>query len=111
MAKTPRKTIEMEIPCDTDRLYGDLKKAAAYLLEVHAAHPTAQLDENWLGYETMELRFIYHRPETDEEMGERHEAEAATERYREQERQKKAEREEKERQLRDLAKELGRTVR
>ena len=111
MTKTQRRDIMMELPCDTARLYGDLKQAAAYLLEVHAAHPTAQLDESWLGHEIMEMRFIYYRPETDEELAARHEAEAATERYREAERKRKAEREEKERQLRDLARELGRTVR
>ena len=111
MTKSPRQQIAVVIPCDTERLYGDLKTAAAYLMEVHAAHPTARLDESWFGYDIMEMQFIYHRPETDEEMAQRHEAEAATARYRETERKRAEERAEKERQLRDLAKELGRTVR
>lgn len=68
--KSERRTVEVAIDCDTSRLYGPLADAIAYLQEVLAAHPEAaglSLDEHWTGYEDMEMRFVYARPETDEE--------------------------------------------
>ena len=57
--------------CDTERLYGPLPDAIAYLQEMHAKHPEAKLHEEWSGYsgyEKMEMTFRYTRPETDEEL-------------------------------------------
>jgi hypothetical protein len=52
-------SIQSSIHCDTDRLYGTLDQAIAYLNEVKAAHPdhTLQLSEEWTGYEDMHMEF------------------------------------------------------
>ena len=77
--KTPqepaRKSVEVEVECDTARLYRPLNVALAYLKEVEEKHPHAMLDAHWTGYEGMTLRFVYYRQETDEEMQERLERE------------------------------------
>ena len=63
-----RLKVQETFECDTDHLYdSDLKKAAAYLLEMDAKYPGASLEEHWYGYEEMELRFSRYRDETDEE--------------------------------------------
>lgn len=64
---TARATVEREIDCDTDRLYGSLPGAIAYLQEIHAKYPEAMLDEHWTGYEDMTMRFAWSEPQTDEE--------------------------------------------
>ncbi len=64
---TARATVEREVDCDTNRLYGPLDGAIAYLQAVKAEHPKAQLDEHWTGYEDMYMRFAWSEPQTDEE--------------------------------------------
>lgn len=65
-SKTPI-TVEMRIDADRERLYGPILEAIAYLREVHAQHPNAELDEHWTGYEDMDMTFVWHRQETDDE--------------------------------------------
>jgi hypothetical protein len=62
-----RATVEREAECDTDRLYGPLDNAIAYLREVYEQHPQATLDEHWTGYEDMEMRFAWNELQSDEE--------------------------------------------
>lgn len=64
---TARATVEREFPCDTDKLYGPLPEAIAYLQEIAAKYPKASLDEKWTGYEDMYIRFAWSEPQTDEE--------------------------------------------
>ena len=64
--KFPRLLTEVEVPCDVNRLYGPLDVSVTYLQEVRTEHPEAQLDENWTGYEDMEMRFVYYKPMNDE---------------------------------------------
>jgi len=65
--KYPRKMVNRSIPCDTERLYGDLRQAIAYLQEVHEKHPSAKLNETWLSYEDMTMEFSWVEEESDEE--------------------------------------------
>lgn len=67
--KFPQLTsVEAEIDCDTDKLYHhDLGVAIQYLVEIKTQYPNASLDEKWTGYEDMYMRFVYDRPETDDE--------------------------------------------
>ena len=64
---TPREQVVACLDCDTERLYGSLLEAATYLMEIHALYPDATLEENWTGYEDMDMRFTWWRDETDEE--------------------------------------------
>jgi len=60
--------IEVEIDCDTEKLYhSDLGVAIQYLVDIKAQYPKASLDEKWTGYEDMYMRFVYTRPETTDE--------------------------------------------
>ena len=102
-----RKKVLETLGCDTARLYGDLLEAAYYLIEVHAKHPNATLEEHWTGYEDMEMRFSWSRPETDEEMRERAEHEAATARFEAAQREKAKAREERRKIYLALKREFG----
>ena len=64
---TARAIVEREVDCDTNRLYGNILGAIAYLGEIKEKYPEAQLDEKWTGYETMYMRFAWSEPQTDEE--------------------------------------------
>lgn len=77
--KAKAKVIEIEVACDTDRLYGPIDGAIAYLAEVRDAHPgiAITLDEHWYGYEDMRMRFVYTRKESAAEIAERKRQEAA----------------------------------
>lgn len=60
--------IEVEIYCDTSKLYHqDLGVTIQYLVDIKTQYPNASLDEHWTGYEDMYMRFVYTRPETDDE--------------------------------------------
>jgi len=66
--KFPKKAIDREVECDTDKLYHpDLNVTIQYLSEIKAQYPTASLEEKWTGYEDMYMRFTYRDDETDEE--------------------------------------------
>ena len=110
--KTPkepqRKRVEVEIDCDTNRLYGDLKEAAAYLLEIAEQYPQASLDEHWTGYEDMEMRFVYHREENDEEFAARLEEERQEADRLERQRAEGAKKAERRQQWEKLNREFGR---
>lgn len=59
------------VECQTNRLYGPLPGAIAYLQEVQAQYGGKQdlaLEEHWTGHEDMEMRFTYLDDETDDEM-------------------------------------------
>lgn len=64
---TARAIVEREVDCDTGKLYGPLPGAIAYLQEIAAKYPKAELDEKWTGYEDMYMRFAWSEPQTDEE--------------------------------------------
>ena len=69
-----RKTVEVEVDCDTERLYGPIEGAITYLLEMRQLHGHETgfgLQEKWTGYEDMHMAFTYSRIETDEEYDER----------------------------------------
>lgn len=75
-----RKMLEVELDLDTNKLYDDLPKAIAYLQQIASQHsdkPDLHIEEKWIGYEDMYLRFTYHRLETDEEYNSRMEIEEA----------------------------------
>lgn len=55
---------------DTVKLYGPLKEAGLYLLELAEKYPDGSLDEHWTGYEDMEMTILFTSEETDDE--ERH---------------------------------------
>jgi hypothetical protein len=78
-------TLQTVIPCDTDKLYGNLGTAIAYLQEVRAAHPnhTLQLTEEWTGYEDMHMEFTLFRMETKEEAYTRADSQATLDKARE----------------------------
>lgn len=76
MTNDEHKMVEERMDADTYRLYGNLKDAADYLLEVAEQHPDAQLDEYWTGYEEMYMTFVWMRFETDEEVASRKQQEA-----------------------------------
>jgi hypothetical protein len=67
--KNERKLVEVEVDCETNRLYGSLDGAIAYLQEIKEQYKDTNivLDENWTGYEDMQMRFVYTRLENDEE--------------------------------------------
>lgn len=94
MTKAPRLMVEVEVDCDTKRLYGTIDEAIKYLQEVKEAHKgiDIQLDECWTGYEDMHMRFVYSRPETDKEYADRRKQEQA-------EARRKAQRDKEEREL------------
>lgn len=79
VAEPQKQKTTVEIACDTGRLYDSLPKAIKYLQEVLAANPGTDisLDEHWIDYEIMEMRFTYSRLETDEEFAARLEREQA----------------------------------
>jgi hypothetical protein len=93
-----RRTVEEFVYADCERLYGPWDVAIAYLQELREKYPTATLEEKWTGYEDMEMRVSWSRPETDEEMAERLRVEAAMAEHerRERIRQKERLRDEKE---------------
>ena len=62
-----RIQVEVEVDCDTNRLYGNIQDAIKYLQEVAKNYPGIVLDEHWTGYEDMEMRFVYYREENDDE--------------------------------------------
>lgn len=64
-----RKIVEAEVDCDTNRLYGKIDDAIAYLIEVRDRHRGTDigLEEHWTGYEDMTMRFVYSREENDDE--------------------------------------------
>lgn len=92
-----KKKVERQLDVDTNRLYGTLSEAIAYLQEVQSANkdkPDLSLTENWTGYEYMDMIFTYSTLETDEEF----EFRLQLEEYRRKEVEKAAARE-KQRQL------------
>jgi len=107
-APPPRiQNIERVIECDTKRLYGPLFMAIAYLHEIQQLEPTATLEEEWSGYEDMELRFVYHNAETDEEYQTRLDYIELARKNRERDTQKAASRQTKLAQFNKLKRELG----
>lgn len=70
-----RQMVERDFDCDTDRLYGSLDDAIAYLAEIKQKYPDAKLDEHWVGYEDMTMRFVWYEEETDAEYTHRIESE------------------------------------
>jgi Skp family chaperone for outer membrane proteins len=86
------RVIQSYIACDTDRLYGTLDQAIAYLNEVKAAHPnhTLQLSEAWDGYEDMHMEFTAFIRETQPEANLRAEEEIRQETERNELREKVA---------------------
>lgn len=105
---TCRRIVEREAGCDTDRLYGPLPQAIAYLKEIHARHPEATLDEKWTGYEDMYMRFSWSELQTDAEYVVHLERTLSLQRYQRNERDKKRakEREKLEKQLRETQRKL-----
>ena len=69
MQKYTRKLVSRAITADLSRLYGDLEKAAEYLLEIKARHPNATLYESWpdTDYEEISMSFRYMAYENDAE--------------------------------------------
>lgn len=65
--------VEVHVDCDTDRLYGSIGQAIKYLKEVQEQYKgyDISLFEHWTGYEDMEMKFVYFRDETNEEMNRR----------------------------------------
>jgi hypothetical protein len=107
MTKDKRREVLETLDCDTERLYGTLDQAIAYLKEVRETHPQATLEEHWTGYQDMEMRFSWSRPETDEEMQHRVEQERAQERFKAEQRKKETAREERRKQYLKLQQEFG----
>ena len=111
MTKNPcnnkRKYVIERITADTSRLYGPINDAIAYLREVLAKHPRAELTEHWTGYEDMELLFQWSRDETDEEMAARLAAEAAKEKLEAEQAKVAVERAKRKAQYEKLKKEFG----
>lgn len=107
--KEDRKIIEEVIDCDIGRMFDDLPDVIIYLQEVIEAHPGKKLvfDEHWTGYEDNEFRFIYHRPETDEEVAKRHEQEEEKRRRAQVEKDRERARQQKVDQFNKLKRELG----
>lgn len=70
-----RLLVEQALTCNVDRLYGPMADTIKYLQEIHEAFPEAQLEENWTGYEDMEIRFAFMRAENDDEFAARKTAE------------------------------------
>lgn len=102
-----RGTRQEVVECDTERLYGSIPEAIKYLQEVHRQHPNATLEEHWTGYEDMEMRFLYYRPETDTEYTIRKiEEDNAKSHYAEQEAKRK-DLADKTKKLKEMAKEWG----
>lgn len=65
-----RQTVTRYIRADCDLLYANtLKETIDYLNSVIKQYPdkNISLTENWLGYEDMEMSFIYDDIESDEE--------------------------------------------
>lgn len=105
--KAKRQYVTEHIVADTVRLYGPIPDAIAYLREVHAKHPHAELTEHWSGYEDMEMQFQWVRDETDDEMAKRL-ADEAEKREREAQQVKEAiERAERRSQYEKLKREFG----
>jgi hypothetical protein len=107
MNKRKRKKIRVLIDCDTERLYGDLKAAAAYLLEIAEEHPTATLHEEWSGYEDMGMVFQDYRDETDEELALRLKMEEERRRREDRDREVARQREQRLKQYQKLKREFG----
>jgi hypothetical protein len=104
-----KKLVFRAADCDTSRLYDVLPKAIAYLKEMQRTlPPDASLEENWTGYETMEMRFCWHEPETDDEYADRLEHEQEAERRAAKERVAEAEKRERRKQWEKLNQEFGR---
>jgi hypothetical protein len=91
-----RRTVEVEVDCDTQRLYGSIDEAIAYMNEIRDQYRGTNigLDEKWTGYEDMHMRFAYTREENDAEYARRMEvlerdiARKAEERRKEEERKR-----------------------
>lgn len=102
-----RRCVIERLPADTDRLYGPLDDAIAYLQEVLANHPHAQLTEHWTGYEDMEMQFQWSREENDEEMRARLADEAAKRKREAQQAKEAAERAKRKARYEKLKREFG----
>lgn len=100
--------IEERIDADTDRLYGPLDQAIAYLCEIKARHPEAMLDEHWEGYEDMTMTFVWDRAETSEETEYRLAREKELAARETQRAQDEAARNERRKQWEKLSREFGR---
>lgn len=107
MSDTKKKKRTVSVPCDTGRLYGPLKEAASYLLEVAEKHPEAELKECWSGHEDMEMVFSWRRYETDDEHQDRVERETRDAEYKAELRREKLERENDFMELARLKAKLG----
>lgn len=111
MKKTPERELRLRIKeCDTERLYGPLPGAIAYLRELQAQYGDKQnltLQEHWSGYETMEMCFSYYEEETDEEMASRLEHERLERARAAKARREAEERKAKMAELNRLKRELG----
>lgn len=104
-----RKIVEAEVDCDTNRLYGKIDDAIAYLIEVRDKHRGIDigLDEHWTGYEDMTMRFVYHREENDQEYASRMQSEAWAREQEKQRRDKEKARAEYEKEHKLLRQRLG----
>ena len=101
------RLVYREFDADSDKLYGPIELAIAYLQKIATTNPGATLSERWDGYEDMHLVFKYTELETPEEVKARIDAHAQKV-EREKEAAKKAiERAEKIAQLNKLKRELG----
>lgn len=105
--KKERQNRERQVSCDTQRLYGPIPAAMAYLEEVHAKHPMAALKEQWDGYEDMHMVFAWWEPETDDELESRLRAEAFRQELREEEARKAAGKEAARKQIAELQRKHG----
>lgn len=63
----PPIKVERFYSVDTVRLYGNLKDAADYLIELHELYPDGALYENWYSYEDFELVVRISEYETGDE--------------------------------------------
>ena len=107
----PKKILERVIPLDTERLYGPLPDAIKYLQEIRAEHmdkPDLSIDEHWPGYEDVELRFLYHSEETDEEYQARLQQEEYARKQAERDANEKAAKAERRKKWEALNREFGR---
>ena len=69
-----RKNLVRDIPFEYSEVFGlDIRKAAEYLIKIADEHKDKEiyLEENWTGYEDMEMKMYFMSPETNEEYNDR----------------------------------------
>lgn len=100
-------SVTRRITADTNRLYGTLDDAIAYLQEVKATHPNASLSEYWYGYEDMAMVFEWEDIETDQEFDRRQSTLKMIEEVEREKREEEDRKREYEKKLEALKKEYG----